>query len=119
MKLLNSAMMPNLKGHYSVREIGLKEFCEHIQYETDRGTLESYIGYPQSCALIREWTGIQVELNRESVTLEDGDSMLIMRLKYRPDIKDKGTLVDPNDFEFAFVCYQEVPRGLTYEHSKP
>ena len=101
-KLLNSAMMPNLNGTYEINELSHEQFCDRVKLAV---SLESYIGYPQNAKLIEEWTGIPISVNRDQASLVDGDQILAMRLKYRPDIVDKSKLVNPDDFEYAFIRY--------------
>ena len=105
-KLVNSAMMP-VPGRYEAREISFEEFVERLVEAYEKGNLESYIGYPQNIELIKEWTGIEVELNRSKTDLEPGDELLVMKLKYRvQDPKTKGNVVDENDFEFMHILYE-------------
>jgi len=110
--LLNSAMMPK-EGTYRLMKISLSEFKFILRYFYKKGQLEPYIGYQQNIDLIEKWTGIKLPLVREEVTgLEDGDILLIMKLKYR--LKDpslKGVhIADEEDFEFYVATYSdEVP----------
>ena len=101
-KLLNSAMMPNLNGTYDIRQLTHQQFVDRVM---QADPLESFIGYPQTAELIEQWTGRTVPVNRESCTLEQGDQILIIRLKYRPEVFDKGKLINPEDFEFASVRF--------------
>lgn len=103
-KLLNAAVMPRLSGTYSAEKLTLQQFVERIQSAEQ---VESYIGYLQTAELISEWTGIEIPVNRDACQVKHGDQLLIARLKYRPDVQDKGTLVAPDDFEFVLVRYSE------------
>ncbi|RLC49254.1 MAG: hypothetical protein DRH57_00095 [Candidatus Cloacimonadota bacterium] len=107
-KLLNSAVMPK-EGQYSAYKISFQEFKLLLQKAHKRGELESYIGYPQNVELIRKWTGIEVPLNRAETDLNDGDEMLVMKLKYRvSNPADKGKEVGEDDFEFFYVRYRSL-----------
>lgn len=100
LKLVNSAMMPQT-GSYNLVAISFEEFVERVRAED----VESFIGYPDNIALLKAWTGIEFPLSREKTTLQDGDRMIIMRLKYRvQNPADKGKFMpEENDFEF-FLC---------------
>jgi hypothetical protein len=105
-KLLNSAMMP-APGIYKAESIAKDEFVHLVQQAHAEGSLESYIGYPQNVELIKQWTGVEVPLNRAQTTVEDGDVLLVMRLKYRVgNPAMKGAKVDARDFEFMRVGYK-------------
>lgn len=104
-KLTNSAVMPQ-HGVYRARQITKEEFVSLVQRAHAEGTLESYIGYPQNVELIRKWAGVDVALNRAETRLEDGDVMLVMKLRYRvADPSAKGAPVGEDDFEFYVVEY--------------
>lgn len=109
-KLLNSAMMPS-EGHYSLREVDKRRFCEVLQDAHASGSLESYIGYQANIELIAKWTGIELPFNREVCALDEGDSLLIMKLRYRiGDPAMKGGQVDEDDFEFFFCNFVPIRR---------
>jgi len=104
-KLMNSAMMPQ-PGTYRLRRITHTEFCRALQEATEKNMLESYIGYQQNIDLIYQWTGVHVPLSRAETSLEDGDSLLIMKLRYRlNDPSRKGAPVDKTSFEFFEADY--------------
>lgn len=108
MKLLNSAVMPK-EGQYSAYKISFQEFKLLLQKAHKRGELESYIGYPQNIELIRKWTGIEVPLNRAETNLDDGDEILVMKLRYRvSNPADKGKEVKEEDFEFFYIKYRSL-----------
>lgn len=105
-KLMNSAMMP-LAGIYNIQQISIEEFVSFLENE-----FESYIGYPDTARMVekifasrRPGRQIEVPVSREQTALEDGDMMLIIRLRYRvanPGQKGKFTPGE-DDFDF-FKC---------------
>tara|TARA_R100000655_G_C2895646_1_gene177874 strand:+ start:274 stop:597 length:324 start_codon:yes stop_codon:yes gene_type:complete len=101
---MNSAMMP-CSGDYECRAIHFHDFIYSIEEAHERKELESYIGYQQNCDLIYKWSGIKIEPNRSQTTLEHGDFMLVMKLKYRANPLEKGKEVKEDDFEFFIVRY--------------
>ena len=101
--LMNSAMMPNLNGTYDVTELTHQQFCDRLHLATE---IQSYIGYPQNAELIKKWTGIEVEVNRDQVELVGGEQILVMVLKFRPEVAEKGKLVHPSDFNYALVKFR-------------
>lgn len=103
-KLMNSAMMPQ-SGKYKCKEITKKVFAKKLQEADFDNILESYVGYQQNIALIKEWTGVSVPLSRAQITLNYGDVMLIMRLNYRTASGEKGKSVSEEDFSFFEVSY--------------
>ena len=104
-KLLNSAMMPQA-GTYEMKEISFEEFKKIISDKSIE--IDSYIGYPQNIQLIKNWTGREIELNRSQTKLEDGDEMLVMKLKYRVvNPSEKGKEVNEDDFEFFRIKYYD------------
>ena len=67
----------------------------------------SYIGYPQNVEFLRS-AGVTapIPISREQTALEDGDTLLVMRLRYRvTGGSTKGQPVRPEDFEFFEVSY--------------
>lgn len=106
--LLNSAVMPVLSGTYEVVELPQKGFITAVRSARADGLLESFIGYEQTAELISKWTGVDIPLNRAKADIVDGQTMLVMRLKYRPDTRAKGGLVQPANFEFAEITYREA-----------
>ena len=99
--LLNSAMMPK-PGTYHLRAITKDEFFRLVIDAMIGDGLINCIGYAQNLEMIAEETGIRLKTSRQQTHIEDGDSLLIMRLKYRTD-GIKGGRVAPDDFEF-FTC---------------
>ena len=103
-KLLNSAMMPNLDCVYGCRSCGPDEFRRLLQ----GSPFESFIGYPETARILEELTGLTIPISRAQTTVEPGDTLLIIRLKYRlNNPAQKGQTVHTlEDFEFA-VCEVE------------
>lgn len=109
-KLMNSAMMPN-EGLYVLKKITEEEFFSIVSDAFAEGKLESYIGYDQNVAYIndglksRGYAGF-IKFNRANTELENGDAMLIQKLKYRVgDPKTKGAEVAP-EFEYFIANYE-------------
>ena len=98
-RLLNSAMMPT-EGVYRLSKINKEEFVTILQKAVNENQLESYIGYPQNIELLKQWSGLDIPLNRKETVVEDGDTLLIMKLNYRPEAGSKG--LDVNDSSFLF-----------------
>lgn len=98
--LMNSAMML-IDGTYKRETITHDEFVAAIK---DAEGVKSYIGYEQNVQLIKNWTGVEIECNREMIDAINAP-IYIMSLKYRPDVLDKGSLVDPDDFQYLRVQY--------------
>lgn len=111
--LMNSAMMPQ-PGRYTAMRIDKDAFCRQVQEADRKNKLKSYIGYPKNVELIQKWTGIGIPVSRAETHLEDGDSMLVMKLKYRPQnvgmksSKEGQEELTENDFEFFLVTYNEL-----------
>jgi hypothetical protein len=107
--LLNSAVMTQ-EGVYTYKKISKEEFISFVKFFAGMGKLVSYIGYEQNAKLIRDWAGVEVEVNRKQLeNLNDGDLMLVMKLKYRVENPaTKGAEVSEDDFEFALVYYKQT-----------
>ena len=105
-KILNSAMMP-AEGHYSLNRVSPEIFAQTIRHARDGW--ESYIGYAETAAFVSKLTGLDIPVSREQTTLNSGDLLAIIRLKYRvadPATKGK-TAPAQEDFEF-FLCEYEA-----------
>lgn len=105
--LLNSAMMPNLSGTYESKEIDAPLFASQVKLHMDAGNLVSYIGYPETAELLSELCDRKIEVSRAQTHIEDGDILLIAKLKHRVvNPRDKGKLKPTiDDFEFARANY--------------
>jgi len=102
-KLLNSAMMP-VEGTYRLTRLTEEEFVKRLQAMP----FQSFIGYRDTARFIEEISGLKIQISRDQTIVQDGDNLLICRLKYRlqnPSLKDK---FQPSheDFEF-FLCHYE------------
>lgn len=105
-KLMNSAMMPK-PGTYRLTKCDRQIFIRLLQAAYQKGNLDNFIGYPQNLKLIKKWSGVILNPCREQTSLEPGDKMLIMKLKYRlNDPALKGREMSEDDFEF-FQCIYE------------
>jgi hypothetical protein len=112
--LLNSAVMPT-EGTYITKKIDRETFVFLVWFFIKLGYLVSYLGYEQNVSLIEKWTGFRVSLKRSELKeLEDGDILLIMKLKYRvQDPTKKGEIVDEDDFEFYVSKYvKSIPSKI-------
>lgn len=98
-KLINSAMAPRLDLRYDYEPVSAKEFGEILRSRE----FESYIGYPETARILEELSGIAIPISRAQTTVEPGDKLLVIRLKYRmADSGQKGqTRHTIADFEFA------------------
>lgn len=106
--LMNSAMMPQ-PGQYRMYRIDRNNFAGRLREAHGTGVLVSYIGYQQTAEFITKITGVPVEVNRTETKLQDGDFILVCKLKYRVDARTKGAPVDEDDFEFFRATYSENP----------
>lgn len=101
--LMNAAVLPPSNfGRYEYREATADDL-KAVVYGSF-GRYESRIGYEQNVKLIREWTGVTVELNRDTTFFNVGDKAIVMRLICRlqnPSEKGK-TLTDP-EWELAWI----------------
>jgi len=105
--IMNSAVMPAGNfGTYRYAPAKLKDLQDVVAGL--HGRWQSAVGYAQNIALIEQWTGVQIPLNRGETVFADGDRAMVMRLMKRvTDPKLKGSPVsgDPSDWEFAWVSY--------------
>ena len=100
--VMNAAMMP-LEGTYQMKRIDEKTFFNALIAACGDGVLSSSLGYQQNVDYIRKKTGLSFFTTRAETKIQDGDRLLIMKLRYRVDGLPKGAPVDENDFEF-FWC---------------
>ena len=112
--LLNSAVMP-AEGMYSLQRISEAMFQKVLQDAAATNNFKSYIGYPETARLIKQITGIAVEVSREQATLTPGDTMLIVKLRHRvANPPDKETLqLSIDDFEFFQCDWKPINEGET------
>lgn len=98
-------MMPR-EGNYRLWRLTPTEFGAHVRDAHREGTLRSYIGYQQTADLVARLAGVPIAVSRDSTLVEDGDKLLICRLRYRVAPGSKGEQ-QPEDFEF-FACAYSV-----------
>ena len=79
-RLLNAAVMMR-PGKYELWPLTPAQFASLVT--KDRPV--SYIGYPACAQLLSDLCNCDIPINRESTPVEDGDILLIARLKYRVD----------------------------------
>ena len=103
-RLMNSAMMPKA-GHYRLTQISIEEFTTLLK----SNEFVSYIGYKETARLIEPIIEKPVPLSRKTTDLNDGDVLVIVRLKYRVDAESKKGSIEPDitDFEFFKATYSE------------
>lgn len=104
--ILNSAMMP-AEGFYNLRKITPQAFYQGVVTAYNHNRLKSWIGYKQNAEMITEQTGIPIDICRDIAQIADGDSMLIMKLSYRPEQRAKGYRAATDDFEYYEGVYIE------------
>ena len=97
--LMNSAMMP-APGRYELQEISEDVFMGVLAECYYNDTLINCIGYPQNLYYIRAKTGIKLHANRDETHIQPGDTMLIMKLRYRVRDAPKGQMLDEEGFVF-------------------
>lgn len=104
-RLMNSAMMPKT-GSYRCMAIHKETFADLLK----NYPFESYIGYQDTADHIKSVSGVDIPLNRSQTTLEDGDCMIVCKLKYRvasPSDKGRFTPSD-SDYEYFLIEYEEA-----------
>lgn len=102
LKLMNSAMMPNV-GTYKLKSITKDAFIAVLQSTTE---IESSIGYQATADFISKISGVNIPVNRNQTIVENGDTLLICKLKYRvQNPSDKGVFVPTDDDYEFFICY--------------
>lgn len=107
LRLMNSAMMP-CDGNYSKKTITPQE-ARQI-FRKNRDNYKSYIGYPQTAQILSTMFGEQIEVSREETVLEDGDVLLVSRLKYRVNPAEKAGNTHGQkleDYEFSEITYKK------------
>ena len=94
------------EGVYTLKRICETRFREVLQDADATGDLQSYIGYPATADLIRQLTGVTVEVSRGQAELTKGDVMLIVKLVHRVQDPSNISTYQPSldDLEF-FICH--------------
>jgi hypothetical protein len=106
-------MMPAF-GRYDYAGLTAEQFASAVRDAHICGTLVSYVGYQQTADMISRLAGVPIPVSREQTDLQDGDILLIARLRYRmQNPATKGDLV-PEDFSFGVAEYLADP-GKTRE----
>ena len=101
-RLLNSAMMP-AEGVYRLQRITRAEFSFWMRQAARTG-FTSTVGYQETAHHIEAVSGVKVPVSRDPTVLEDGDVLLICKLKYRAtEPGRKGAPVGSEAFEY-FQC---------------
>lgn len=108
-RLLNAAVMPR-PGTYTLHALTAAEYAAAVISAYAAGDVRSYIGYDAAADVIERLTGIRPDVTRETTPVEDGDLLLIARLRQRVQSQDPrhkaamGRLQnDPDAYEF-FAC---------------
>ncbi|MCX7927296.1 MAG: YddF family protein [Candidatus Omnitrophica bacterium] len=109
--LLNSAVITK-EGIYTAERISLPEFLTLVDTAYEKGKLYNYIGYETNIKLLNSMLDIRLSINRdEIINLEDGDILLVMKLKrrlqnvsFKSDAKFQSN-ISINDFEFFKIVY--------------
>ena len=106
--LLNSAYMPTANGIYESTEIDAQLFTSIVQHNFDKGTLVSYIGYEATAKLLSELCDRDIPVRREKTIINDGDYLLIAKLKYRVKNPNEKRHIKPQleDFDFRHVNFR-------------
>jgi hypothetical protein len=106
-RLLNAAVMPR-PGRYDLQPLAPQQFAQRVRALRP----VSYIGYPAAAAMLESLCGLPVPVCRESTPVEDGDILLVARLRYRVgNPAAKGHVVaGVDDYEFFECLYCEAPR---------
>ena len=100
-RLMNAAVMP-CEGKYQLIAIDADSFGKHVCYAHECGKLVSYVGYANTAALISRLSCVTIPVTRQSTELNDGDTMLICRLKYRADDPTQKRFLNPSDDDYEF-----------------
>lgn len=94
--------MPSFNLTYKLRQVSEDEFVKILKSAHQAGRLKSLIGYAQNAEYLTRKCGFKVEVNRDQCSVQGGDTLLIMRLPYRPSTISKGETV-LEDFEYGVV----------------
>lgn len=106
--LMNSAMMPT-DGYYFVKQLHKEEFVK--LWKSFEGGFVSSIGYEDNAIYLTDLLGECIPMNRQETSLEEGDILFILKLKYRlrnPRIKGKFTPRE-SDYMFQVGKYSKSP----------
>ena len=101
--LLNSSVMPE-EGVYMNKRITQDEYKKELETAlNDETEIISYIGYFNTLEFLNNMSeNFNFSCNRTETKLEDGDELLIIKLKFRiPDPTTKGKFV-PNEVDYEY-----------------
>lgn len=104
--LMNAANMPQA-GEYKIEEISKIDFFNKLASAQNQGCLISYIGYKSTVDFIYSRSGIRVSMSRDKTVLKNGDTLLIIKLKYRvnPEKKRRNIRYSADDYEYFLGSY--------------
>lgn len=97
-------------GTYTLHALTAAEYAAAVISAYAAGDVRSYIGYDAAADVIERLTGIRPDVTRETTPVEDGDLLLIARLRQRVQSQDPRVKAamgrqqnDPDAYEF-FAC---------------
>lgn len=101
--LMNTTMMPNPNGTYKSAIVSLQEAKYLV-----KSPFTSAVGHSVTSELMSELLDTAIRFNRMTVSLEDGDKMLCLKLK--PRLGEGVILSDKSDLEtlgydFVLISY--------------
>lgn len=116
LKIMNSAMMP-VDGVYVRRKIDKAEFRRI--FEKHSYNYKSYIGYPNACKIASNLIGQNIALCRDETDIKTGDTILVLKLRYRvnpqeksgPNARKHGESIE--DYDFFQVDYYPSLEEIT------
>lgn len=118
-RLLNAAVMPR-PGQYALYGLTAAEYAAAVRDAYASGDVRSYIGYDAVADVIERITGIRPAVTRATTPVEDGDVLLIARLRQRVQSQSPHVKAamgrhhdDIQDYEF-FRC---IYRDTAHEHA--
>jgi len=102
LRLMNSAMMPD-EGTYKCHRIGKVAFINML----NSTEFESYIGYESTANMIKQMGCFKkINISREQTIVQDGDVLLIIKLKYRVGNPNDKRHLEPSEDDFEFFVIQ-------------
>ena len=105
--LMNTTMMPNADGKYVSETVDVKDLDQALNLPEES---ESAIGHDSAAKAMSAVLGFEVPVNRQTITLKDGDSMLCLKLHER---LPEGAVIDLETmnqigYSLVWVDYQKV-----------
>jgi len=103
---MNSAVITK-EGTYYARKVSQTEARETFQKLKGNGW-QSYIGYQETASYVSKVLGIEVPVSRAETTINNGDIMIVCKLKYRISNPSEKGKFSPSeeDFEWLIIEYQ-------------